>query len=179
MGSGLVVNRPREAEFLGVGPDREVDALVALVAEEAGRLAPAGGELGLPGVEQIVNVRSSDITIDNWLTLAKRIIPCLDVTGGRVVKGVNFVELRDAGDPVEIAERYDAEGADELTFLDITASHEERDTIVRLAEHDAVEFVRYPTASLQMRGTGAMIAFGVYPKLMLDRVNPATDRVAA
>jgi len=58
-----------------------------------------------------------------------RVIPCLDVTAGRVVKGVNFVSLRDAGDPVEIAARYDAEGADELTFLDITASHENRDII--------------------------------------------------
>ncbi len=62
--------------------------------------------------------------------LAKRIIPCLDVKAGRVVKGVNFVGLRDAGDPVEIAELYDAQGADELTFLDITASHEERDIII-------------------------------------------------
>ena len=61
--------------------------------------------------------------------LAKRIIPCLDVRDGRVVKGVNFEALRDAGDPVEAAERYDAEGADELTFLDITASHEGRETI--------------------------------------------------
>jgi cyclase len=62
--------------------------------------------------------------------LARRIIPCLDVKGGRVVKGVSFVELRDAGDPVEIAERYDREGADELCFLDITASHEERGIIL-------------------------------------------------
>jgi cyclase len=62
--------------------------------------------------------------------LARRIIPCLDVKGGRVVKGVSFVELRDAGDPVEIAERYDREGADELCFLDITASHEERAIIL-------------------------------------------------
>ena len=60
--------------------------------------------------------------------LAKRIIPCLDVTGGRVVKGVNFVDLRDAGDPVEMARVYDAEGADELTFLDITASSSDRST---------------------------------------------------
>ncbi|MEJ2059946.1 MAG: imidazole glycerol phosphate synthase subunit HisF [Gammaproteobacteria bacterium] len=66
--------------------------------------------------------------------LAKRIIPCLDVDGGRVVKGVNFVGLRDAGDPVEIARRYDAEGADELTFLDITASSDERETIVHVVE---------------------------------------------
>src|SRR3990172_159787 len=62
--------------------------------------------------------------------LAKRIIPCLDVTAGRVVKGINFVGLRDAGDPVEIARRYDEQGADELAFLDITASSDGRDLIV-------------------------------------------------
>ena len=66
--------------------------------------------------------------------LAKRVIPCLDVTAGRVVKGVNFVELRDAGDPVEIAARYDGEGADELTFLDITASSDDRDIILHIIE---------------------------------------------
>ena len=66
--------------------------------------------------------------------LAKRIIPCLDVNAGRVVKGVNFVSLRDAGDPIEIARRYDAEGADELTFLDITASSDQRDIIVEVIE---------------------------------------------
>ena len=66
--------------------------------------------------------------------LAKRVIPCLDVTAGRVVKGVRFVELRDAGDPVEIAARYDAEGADELTFLDITASSDDRDIILHVIE---------------------------------------------
>ncbi len=66
--------------------------------------------------------------------LAKRIIPCLDVTGGRVVKGVNFVELRDAGDPVEIAARYNAQGADELTFLDITATSDGRDVILHIIE---------------------------------------------
>ncbi|MFL5901190.1 MAG: imidazole glycerol phosphate synthase subunit HisF [Solirubrobacterales bacterium] len=69
--------------------------------------------------------------------LLKRVIPCLDVDAGRVVKGTNFVGLRDAGDPVELAERYDAEGADELVFLDITASHEKRDTIVELARRTA------------------------------------------
>ncbi len=69
--------------------------------------------------------------------LLKRVIPCLDVDSGRVVKGTNFVGLRDAGDPVELAERYDAEGADELVFLDITASHEKRDTIVDLARRTA------------------------------------------
>jgi cyclase len=66
--------------------------------------------------------------------LAKRIIPCLDVTAGRVVKGVNFVSLRDAGDPVEIAARYDGEGADELCFLDITASSDERDILLHVIE---------------------------------------------
>lgn len=65
--------------------------------------------------------------------LAKRIIPCLDVKGGRVVKGVNFVNLQDAGDPVEQARVYDAEGADELVFLDITATHENRQTVMRMA----------------------------------------------
>ncbi len=68
------------------------------------------------------------------MALAKRIIPCMDVTAGRVVKGINFIELRDAGDPVEIARRYDAEGADELTFLDITASSDERDLILHIIE---------------------------------------------
>ena len=67
----------------------------------------------------------------------KRLIPCLDVDAGRVVKGTNFVDIRDAGDPVELAERYDAEGADELVFLDITASNEKRDTIVDLARRTA------------------------------------------
>ena len=68
------------------------------------------------------------------MTLAKRIIPCLDVTAGRVVKGVNFLELRDAGDPVEIARRYDEQGADELTFLDITATSDGRDLILHIIE---------------------------------------------
>ena len=71
------------------------------------------------------------------MSVLKRVIPCLDVDKGRVVKGTNFVGLRDAGDPVELAERYDAEGADELVFLDITASHEQRDTIVQLARRTA------------------------------------------
>jgi len=69
--------------------------------------------------------------------LAKRIIPCLDVNAGRVVKGVNFVELRDAGDPVEIARRYDEQGADEITFLDITASSDDRETIFHIVEQVA------------------------------------------
>jgi cyclase len=68
------------------------------------------------------------------MSLAKRIIPCLDVNAGRVVKGINFVNLRDAGDPVEVAARYDEQGADELCFLDITASSDERETIVHVVE---------------------------------------------
>jgi len=71
--------------------------------------------------------------------LARRIIPCLDVDGGRVVKGVNFVGIRDAGDPVEVARRYNEQGADEITFLDITASHEARDTTVHTVERIARE----------------------------------------
>lgn len=71
--------------------------------------------------------------------LTKRIIPCLDVTAGRVVKGVNFLELRDAGDPVEIARRYDREGADEITFLDITASSDDRDILLHVIEAVAAE----------------------------------------
>ncbi|WP_422411927.1 MULTISPECIES: imidazole glycerol phosphate synthase subunit HisF [unclassified Endozoicomonas] len=71
--------------------------------------------------------------------LAKRIIPCLDVDNGRVVKGVQFLDIRDAGDPVEVARRYNEEGADEITFLDITASHEDRDTMVHTVERMAGE----------------------------------------
>ena len=73
------------------------------------------------------------------MSLAKRIIPCLDVDAGRVVKGVQFVDIRDAGDPVEVARRYDTEGADELTFLDITASHEQRETMVHVVDQVAGE----------------------------------------
>ncbi len=73
------------------------------------------------------------------MALAKRIIPCLDVDNGRVVKGVNFVDIRDAGDPVEISRRYNEQGADEITFLDITATHEGRDTTVHTVEAIAAE----------------------------------------
>ena len=73
------------------------------------------------------------------MSLAKRIIPCLDVTNGRVVKGVNFVELRDAGDPVEISRRYDEQGADELTFLDITARSDNLDLILHIIEDVAAQ----------------------------------------
>jgi cyclase len=76
--------------------------------------------------------------------ISKRIIPCLDVTNGRVVKGVSFINLRDAGDPVELAEFYDREGADEVVFLDITASHERRKTVVELASRTAEKvFIPY------------------------------------
>src|SRR5712692_6997336 len=73
------------------------------------------------------------------MPLTKRIIPCFDVKAGRVVKGISFVELRDAGDPVELARVYDAEGADELVFLDITASHEDRSTVYDMVERTAAE----------------------------------------
>ena len=73
------------------------------------------------------------------MSLAKRIIPCLDVDKGRVVKGVQFLDIRDAGDPVEIAKRYNNHGADEITFLDITASHEGRDTMIHTVEKIASE----------------------------------------
>ncbi len=96
--------------------------------------------------------------------LAKRIIPCLDVTAGRVVKGVNFVNLRDAGDPVEIARRYDEQGADELTFLDITASSDDRDLILHIIEAVAAQVfipltvgggVRQPNDVLRLLNVGA------------------------
>jgi imidazole glycerol phosphate synthase subunit HisF len=95
--------------------------------------------------------------------LAKRIIPCLDVTGGRVVKGVNFVELRDAGDPVEIAARYNEQGADELTFLDITATSDGRDLILHIIEAVASQvFIPLTVAAvsepLRMSGVCSMQA---------------------
>ncbi len=73
------------------------------------------------------------------MALTKRIIPCLDVDRGRVVKGVNFLQLRDAGDPVEVARRYEEEGADELVFLDISASHEGREILLEVVQHVAEE----------------------------------------
>src|SRR5215472_15688987 len=84
--------------------------------------------------------------------LTKRIIPCLDVTAGRVVKGVSFVNLRDAGDPVELAAYYNAEGADELTFLDITASHEQRKTMLDVVERVAKEVFIPVTVGGGIRG---------------------------
>jgi cyclase len=83
-------------------------------------------------------LRETGITVAG-MGLAKRIIPCLDVDGGRVVKGVQFVDIRDAGDPVEVARRYDEQGADEITFLDITASSDQRETMVHVVEQVAGE----------------------------------------
>ena len=96
---------------------------------------------------------------------AKRIIPCLDVDNGRVVKGVNFVGLKDAGDPVEVAKRYNKEGADEITFLDIGASHEGRDTIVDVVKNGS----RY-----ELRGLGSF-----FSKTFKSKVgrNPKTGEV--
>ena len=96
--------------------------------------------------------------------LAKRIVPCLDVDNGRVVKGVQFVDIRDAGDPVEVARRYNQEGADEITFLDITATSDNRDTIVHVVEQVASEVfipltvgggIRKPDDVLTMLNAGA------------------------
>jgi len=86
--------------------------------------------------------------------LTKRIIPCLDVTGGRVVKGTRFVNLRDAGDPVEVAERYDEEGADELAFLDIAASHEGRETIFDVVQRTAEQVFMPLTVGGGVRSVG-------------------------
>src|SRR5438094_9224063 len=87
-----------------------------------------------PGRPKDLSHRSAEQHI---MALTKRIIPCLDVTGGRVVKGVNFLQLRDAGDPVELAERYNAQGADELVFLDITASSDAREIMAALVAQTA------------------------------------------
>ena len=88
------------------------------------------------------------------MALAKRIIPCLDIDAGRVVKGVRFVDIRDAGDPVEAARRYDRQGADELCFLDITASSDERDTMVAVVESVAAEVFIPLTVGGGVRGIG-------------------------
>jgi cyclase len=100
--------------------------------------------------------------------LAKRIIPCLDVDAGRVVKGVKFVDIRDAGDPVEVARRYNEEGADEITFLDITASSDERDTIVHVVEQVASEVFIPLTVGGGIRKSGDI----------LRMLNAGADKVA-
>ncbi|HFD78970.1 MAG TPA: imidazole glycerol phosphate synthase subunit HisF [Gammaproteobacteria bacterium] len=120
------------------------------------------------------------------MSLAKRIIPCLDVDGGRVVKGVQFVDIRDAGDPVEVARRYDQEGADELTFLDITASHEQRDTMVHVVEQVAGEVfipltvgggIREPADIRRMLNAGAdKVAINTAAVFNPEFVREAADR---
>ncbi len=118
--------------------------------------------------------------------LAKRIIPCLDVDAGRVVKGVRFVDIRDAGDPVEVARRYDREGADEITFLDITASSDQRDTIVHVVEAVASEVfipltvgggIRATEDVLRMLNAGAdKVAINTAAVFNPEFVREATDR---
>ena len=92
------------------------------------------------------------------MSLAKRIIPCLDVRDGRVVKGIQFVDIKDAGDPIEVAKRYDAEGADEITFLDITASHEGRDTTAYMVEKIAEQVFIPLTVGGGIRKAGDVLA---------------------
>jgi cyclase len=123
------------------------------------------------------------------MSLAKRIIPCLDVDNGRVVKGVNFVDIRDAGDPVEIARRYNAEGADELTFLDITASAEGRETMVHVVERVAEQVfipltvgggIRSFADVRRMLNAGAdKIAINTSAVLNPDVVKEASDKVGS
>ena len=123
------------------------------------------------------------------MSLAKRIIPCLDVDNGRVVKGVKFVDIRDAGDPVEVARRYDQEGADEITFLDITASSDDRDTIVHVVEHVAEEVfipltvgggIRKLDDVRTMLNAGAdKVAINTAAVFNPDFVREATDRVGS
>ena len=96
--------------------------------------------------------------------LAKRIIPCLDITGGRVVKGVKFVQLRDAGDPVECARAYESQGADELTFLDITASSGDRETTYDVVRRTAEEvFIPLTSAGACVRSPTSTPYFGPAP----------------
>lgn len=121
--------------------------------------------------------------------LAKRIIPCLDVDNGRVVKGVRFVEIRDAGDPVEVARRYDLEGADEITFLDITASSDERETMVHVVEQVASEVfipltvgggIRKVEDIRTMLNAGAdKVAINTAAVFRPEFVREASDRVGA
>ncbi len=123
------------------------------------------------------------------MSLAKRIIPCLDVDNGRVVKGVKFVDIRDAGDPVEVARRYDKEGADEITFLDITASSDDRETMVHVVEHVAEEVfipltvgggIRKVDDVRTMLNAGAdKVAINTAAVFNPDFVKEATDRVGS
>jgi cyclase len=123
------------------------------------------------------------------MSLAKRIIPCLDVDNGRVVKGVQFVDIRDAGDPVEVARRYDKEGADEITFLDITASSDDRETIVHVVERVAEEVfipltvgggIRTVDDVHRMLNAGAdKVAINTAAVFNPDFVKEASDRVGS
>ncbi len=123
------------------------------------------------------------------MSLAKRIIPCLDVDNGRVVKGVRFVDIRDAGDPVEVARRYDKEGADEITFLDITASSDDRDTMVHVVEQVAEQVfipltvgggIRKIDDVRTMLNAGAdKVAINTAAVFNPDFVKEASDRVGA
>ena len=123
------------------------------------------------------------------MPLAKRIIPCLDVRDGRVVKGVQFVDIRDAGDPVEVARRYDKEGADEITFLDITASSDNRETIVHVVERVAEEVfipltvgggIRYVEDVQRMLNAGAdKVAINTAAVFNPEFVKEASDRVGS
>ena len=123
------------------------------------------------------------------MALAKRIIPCLDVDNGRVVKGVKFVDIRDAGDPVEVARRYDDEGADEITFLDITASSDDRETMVHVVEHVAEEVfipltvgggIRKVEDVRTMLNAGAdKVAINTAAVFNPDFVKEASDRVGS
>ena len=123
------------------------------------------------------------------MSLAKRIIPCLDVDNGRVVKGVKFVDIRDAGDPVEVARRYDKEGADEITFLDITASSDDRETMVHVVEHVAEEVFIPLTVGGGIRKVGDVrtmlnagadkVAINTAAVFNPDFVKEATDRVGS
>ena len=111
--------------------------------------------------------------------LAKRIIPCLDVDAGRVVKGVKFVDIRDAGDPVEVARRYNEEGADEITFLDITASSDNRDTMVHVVEDVASEVFIPLTVGGGVRAVEdaeALLADGVAALERFSKVMPTDYR---
>ncbi len=118
----------------GTAPQR-AHAAIGRHYSRIGGLAPAEDH---PGVRKVfVQISAGPVWGFRSPMLAKRIIPCLDVRDGRVVKGVNFVGIRDAGDPVECARRYDAAGADEITFLDITASHEGRRALLSVVEHTA------------------------------------------
>ncbi len=120
------------------------------------------------------------------MSLAKRIIPCLDVDAGRVVKGVQFVDIRDAGDPVEVARRYDQEGADEITFLDITASSDQRETMVHVVEQVAGEVfipltvgggIREPADIRRMLNAGAdKVAINTAAVFNPDFVREGADR---